>query len=155
MALMKINKKPKQIMGKEADQWMENLWDDLLNKIVASNSKDKVRKILESLLSEDERKMILRRLGVITFAKMGKSYREISEALWLSPNTISTIRKNIIDGKIYKSYRKFYGGRKIYSSGPRIRKSLWEEMLSDIDIWDLLLNPPRPVGMGLVNRKKK
>lgn len=151
---MRINKKPKQMMGKEADKWVENLWEELLNKITSSNSKDKVRKLLEGLLSESEIKMISRRLGVIAFAKMGKSYREISETFWLSPNTISTIKKNIIDGKIYKSYRKFYGGSKKYSSGPRIRQSLWQKMLNDIDIWDLLTNPPRPIGIGLIKRKK-
>lgn len=150
---MGINKKPKQIMGKEADKLVENLWEELLNKITSSNSKDKVRKLLEGLLSESEIKMISRRLGVIAFAKMGKSYREISETFWLSPNTISTIRKNIIDGKIYKSYRKFYGGPKRYSSGPKIRRSLWQEAFDGIDIWDLLMNPPRPTGIGLKSWK--
>lgn len=141
-------------MGKEAEKWVKNLWEELLNKIASYDSIDKVRKILESLLSENEIKMISRRLGVIAFAKMGKSYREIGEALWLSPNTISTIKKNIMDGKTYRSYRKFYGGPKTYSSGPRIRRFLWRKILNDVDIWDLLTNPPRPTGMGLKSQNK-
>jgi len=131
---------------------MEDLWNELINKITASNSKKEVKKILEGLVSDYEKKIILRRLGVLAFARSGKSYRETSEALWLSPNTISTIRKNILSNKnSYKSYRKFYGGPRMYSGATRIPKSFWEEFL-DVDLWDLIKNPPRPPGTGIKNK---
>ncbi|MEK7191941.1 MAG: hypothetical protein AAB646_00275 [Patescibacteria group bacterium] len=153
---MKIKKPSEPIRGKKAEKWMEDLWRELINKLFTSHSKEEVKKILESLISDYEKKIILKRLGVIAFARMGKSYRETGEALWLSPNTVSTIRKNILGSKAnYRSYRRFYGGPKIYSDGFRIQKSFWQEILGDVDIWDLFMNPPRPVGMGLLNSNRE
>lgn len=131
---------------------MDGLWDELVDAIIASRSKKEANKILESLISDYEKKIILKRLGVIALARTGKSYREISEALWLSPNTISTIKKNILDNRDnYKSYRKFYGGPRKYSGEIRIPKSFWKELLGDADIWSILTNPPRPRGIGILS----
>jgi|SRR3989344_7109226 len=148
---MKINKPTGSLRGKEAEGWMEELWDGLINKLVVSCSHAEIKKILECLMSVHEKKVILRRLGVMAFARTGKSYRETSEALWLSPNTISTIRKNILGNRAgYKSYRKFYGGPRVYSGEVRIQKSYWEELLGDVDLWDMLIHPPRPGGIGIL-----
>lgn len=143
---LKNKKTEKSLRGLETEKWMEGLWDRLLDKISKTNSKSEVRKILEKLMSKDERKMILRRLGVLTLVRSGKSYHEIGEILWISHATISTIKKNVFNSaNNYKSYRDFYGGPRKYSSGPTIKKSI----LEDIDLWDLFKNPPRPPGIGL------
>jgi hypothetical protein len=53
----------------------------------------------------------------------GKSYREIGDSLWLSPQTISGIRK-ILDGEKYKSYteRCRLGDRKSRQSSGSIKR---------------------------------
>ncbi|TSC88888.1 MAG: hypothetical protein G01um10143_785 [Parcubacteria group bacterium Gr01-1014_3] len=139
----------KKLIGKSAEDWTEKLWLKLIEKVSQTNNEEATRKLIEHLLSADEKKMIAKRLGVIALIKSDKSYKEISEILWLSPNTISTIKKNILgnDGN-YKSYRKFYGGPKKWSADIKYEKPFWEDfnLLEFID--DLL---PRYRGIGLLS----
>ncbi|GEM_PF-725583 len=141
------------LRGRAAELWMESLWQEVVNKVSKETSKEKVGQILEKLISESEKKTILKRLGVLALVRSGKSYKEISEILWLSPNTISTIKKNVFSaGKNYKSYLAFYGGPRQYGGAVgkiKIEKSFTEGLFGDIDLWDLLTNPPRPPGIGL------
>lgn len=134
-----------------AEQWSEKLWVGLISKIHQAKSEREIQSLLEKLLSEDEKSMILKRLAVIALIRSGKSYKEISEILWLSPNTVSTIKKNLVNNnKNYQSYLAFYGGSKKYSSGRnKAKTSFLEELFKDIDLWEVIKNPPRPPGIGL------
>jgi len=89
------------------------------------------RKILESkellslLITSHERRDLVNRAAAIDRIISGKSYQEIGNELWLSPQTISVIKK-AINEKAYRSYlershkeRK----KKKYSSGPVSTKS--------------------------------
>lgn len=151
---MKITK---ALMGKSAEKWAMFLWTEFASRLSKTKSAKELKLMLEKLLSEDEKKMIARRLATIGLLKSGKSYKEISEILWLSPNTVSSIKKNVIANHVhYKSYRDFYGGPKKWSSsseGMRIKKSFWDELFGNIDFWEILKNPPRPVGMGLLRHR--
>lgn len=150
---MKNNNKPnKPLIGRSAEKWSDLLWDKFLDKLSKAKSKKELRLMLEKLLAEGEKKMVARRLAVIALLRSGKSYQEIGEILWISPNTVSTIKKNIL-GNIenYKSYRKFYKGPTQWSSGVRVQKSFWENLFGDIDLWDLLTHPPRPHGLGILD----
>lgn len=146
-------KKDQVLRGREAGKWMNELWEELLSKLANIGTKSEIRKILESLISDYEKKVILKRLAIIASVRMGKSYQEISEILWLSPNTISAIKKNILrnNQENYQSYRRFYGGPRKYSQKSRVSKSFLKELFGDLDIWDVLINPPRPRGIGLMN----
>lgn len=141
--------KIESLRGKEAEKWMNDLWEEVIDKLAETSVKAEIRKILDSLISNYEKKIVLKRLGVIALVRMGKSYQEISQILWLSPNTISTLKKNIFNNKEnYKSYRKFYGGRRKYSVDSKLSDSLSEKSLGGV-LWDILNNPPRPPGIGL------
>ena len=150
---MKLNKSrpksQKQIIGKSADKWMEDLWEKLADKIAKTESPKEVRNILENLVSKDEKKMILRRLAILALVTAGKSYQEIGEILWTSSQTISTLKKNALSliGN-YQSYRNFYGGPKKWNV-IKTEKTFLEKLFGDLDIMDLLKNPPRPRGIGL------
>ncbi len=151
---MKKEKQNNNLRGNSADKWSEQLWAKLLDKISKLNDGQEIRHILEKLISEDEKKMILKRLAVIALLRSGKSYREIGEILWLSPNTVSTIKKNIFGNhKHYKSYLAFYGGPIKLSGEIKESKSFLEELFGDIDLWNLIANPPRPRGIGLKNKE--
>lgn len=140
-------------MNIPAERWAENLWGGLISRILKAKSHGEIKRLLEKLLSEDEKMMILKRLAVAALVHSGKSYKEISEVLWLSPNTISTIKKNLLgDHRNYKSYLAFYGGPRQYSRKIKIRRSFWDGFFGDIDLWELLKNPPRPPGIGLKNK---
>ncbi|MEK7192226.1 MAG: Trp family transcriptional regulator, partial [Patescibacteria group bacterium] len=83
----------------------------MAEKVAKTKSKNEVKRILENLISEDEKKMMLRRLAILALVQAGKSYQEIGEILWVSPQTISTVKKNSLGlMSNYKSYRNFYGG---------------------------------------------
>jgi len=145
---------PEKRRGRVADAWAETLWDKLADRLARIRAKDDIKSILENLISEDEKKTALRRLAILALIREGKSYREIGKILWVSPQTISTVRKNVIGKyKHYKSYLAFYGGPIQYSAGRITRKkSFWkefEEMLQDVDLWEIIKNPPRPPGMGI------
>ena len=99
------------MMGRATEQWSGKLWNELITKIARSNSEKEVKNILEKLITENEKNMILRRLAVIALIQSGNSYRAIGKILWLSPNTVSAMKKNILGKHAnYKRYLGFCGG---------------------------------------------
>ncbi len=152
-----MRKYKKVTVNNEAQKWMAELWDQLASKLAKAGSEKEIKKILERLISNYEKTIILKRLGVLTLVKSGLSYKKISEVLWISPNTISTMKKNALgNSNDYRSYRLFYGGP-ITSGEIKFKKSksFWNSVFVDVDLWDLLTNPPRPVGMGLRDSSRK
>ncbi len=140
-----------QLRGKEAEKWMGVLWDELLTKLTDLKSKKEFQRALESLISDHEKKIILRRLAVNALVRSGKSYRKIGEILWIAPQTISVIKKNSFNMTAsYKSYRSSPRQSK-FSGSVKIEKSFSESLFENIDLWDLLTNPPRPSGSGLIS----
>jgi Trp operon repressor len=84
------------------EEWINFVWKKLLENI--NNSK--ITGILDSLLSRYEKKMIVNRIIALSLIKKGKSYKQISEELWLSPNTIRSLRI-IFQNKLVKDYRGY------------------------------------------------
>ena len=62
-------------------------------------------KTLDSLVTEYERHNLVMRAAVIERIGAGKRYRQIAEELWLSPQTISSIKKALNENR-YQSYRE-------------------------------------------------
>ncbi len=87
-------------------EWEEFVWQKLIEEIAKIQSKEKVRVFLESLISEAEKNFIIKRLIAMSLIKKGKKYREIGEILWISPNTISAIKKSIKSNALYTSRYK-------------------------------------------------
>ncbi len=89
------------------------------------------RKILESkellplLITSHERRDLIVRAATMDGLSSGKTYQEIGNELWVSPQTISVIKK-AMDEKAYRSYlERSYKERKKkkYSSSPVSKKS--------------------------------
>lgn len=98
-------------------EWEKACW----RKIMASKD------LLDTLIASSERHDLVMRAAAIDALASGKSYREIGKELWLSPQTISVIRKALTENN-YRSYsergkkerkKKIYS----YSAEPRHRKS--------------------------------
>jgi len=84
------------------------------------------RKILKSgdllglLVTSYERHNLVMRAAVMDSINLGKGYRQIAEELWLSPQTISGIKKAISENS-YRSYRergKTERKKKVYTPNP-------------------------------------
>lgn len=141
--------KIEEFQKKHRTEWQGILWDKFLEKIAEAKTKKEIGLILDGFFSDYEKQNVTKRLAAIALIRKGKSYKEIGEILWLSPATISALKKNMIAGSgAYKSQRKFPRTKRVYSSVP-IHKKLWLDLFEDIDLWKLIKNPPRPAGIGL------
>ncbi len=128
------------------------MWGAICCHLAAFKSTKTLEKALGKLLSVDEKQAIINRVAVLALVKSGKNYSEIGELLWVSPVTISIIKKNFWDkSSHYKSRRAFPAKEKKRGDKKetKIGKSSWDELFNGIDLWDLITNPPRPVGIGL------
>jgi DNA-binding CsgD family transcriptional regulator len=103
----KNNNEP--LMGKLAEEWQEILWNNVLTGLLRTKSKRELKEIIESLLTEDEKNMILRRLAATALIRQGKSYKEIGEILWISSASISAIKKGLFSKTPHhKSHKLIY-----------------------------------------------
>lgn len=137
-----------------ASNWSEKLWEEIITKLTEARSRKEVKEILEKLISDDERVMIMRRLATLALVKSGHSYRKISEALWLSPNTISTVKKNAKGGfPLYKSYTAFYRGPRKWSEFAADRKkSQSDALLELIAMAGKVFEPFMKRGLGITGK---
>lgn len=81
------------------------LWTGLLKQILEIHSQMELERFLSSIMSDYEKKMISRRLNILLMLKEGRSYREIGRELWVSPSTITAIRKSILSNDKYITRR--------------------------------------------------
>jgi|SRR3989344_1897722 len=103
---------------KSRKEWVECIWQEFLKSLLKAQSAKHLKNTLENIISAKEKKYIINRLIAISLIAQGKTYREIGEILWLSPNTISAIKKSFLGKSIYRSYQ-VSNGRKI---GKKIKK---------------------------------
>lgn len=98
----------KFFITKENQKIEEEAWRKFLDKLKENVSSQNSGKILESLLSSYEKKELAKRLAIIALSSEGKTYREISEVLGVSHQTIRAIRKCLLENssRFYSPYRK-------------------------------------------------
>ena len=95
-------KKVKDIKNfKSRKEWEESMWLDILNVL---ESKNNFKEFLNAFLTENEKEMLRNRVLTTVLLKEGRTYREIGNILWISPGTISAIRKGLKNSN-YKSNR--------------------------------------------------
>ena len=81
-------------------------------------------KLLDSLVTPNERRNIVMRAAIVELISSGKGTRHISRELQISRQTISSVKK-ITKERSYKSYRergKTERKKKVYSSHPSKKK---------------------------------
>src|SRR3989344_3609453 len=72
------------------------IWDELLREFNKAKSLKEIDRLFDILTTAQERETIARRLATLSLIRKGLSYKEISRRLWVSPITISRIKKSII-----------------------------------------------------------
>ncbi len=83
------------------------IWLKIIECFSQAGSPEKTEKLFLDLLTEQERETVARRLCIISLVRAGKSYSEIGAKLWVSPATISAIKKCLLVNRGYKSRREF------------------------------------------------
>lgn len=123
-------------------EWEENIWHEFLRSIEKTRSGKDVAILLNNLLSANEKKLIVKRLSASALISAGKTYKEIGEILWISPSTISALKKSIRKNASYQSSRHYSEmsaeeKRKAMENKPQINAEL-----------DYFLNFPWPKKIG-------
>jgi len=90
---------------KSRKEWENFLWLKFLEKAEKAKSEKQLKIFLDNLLSANEKKLIIKRLTALAMLKAGKSYKKIEEALWISPSTISALKKSLEKQSGYQSNR--------------------------------------------------
>ncbi len=94
-------------LGQEAFEsrkdWEDFIWEEFAQTLLGLNSKKQITGLLNSVISKKEKNFIIKRLIAIQLINQGKSYSEISRILWISPNTISSIKKCLNNQTVYQS----------------------------------------------------
>ena len=85
----------------------EEIWLHVIESFHKDDTKEAVKQLFNNLLTDFEKDDIARRLAIISLVRQGKSYSEISKKLWVSPVTISSIKKSLISKSGYKSRQDF------------------------------------------------
>lgn len=106
-----MNKNKREI--ESISEWEEYLWQRLLQQLFEINSKAELNNFLSSILSNYERKMIVKRLNILLMLKENQLYREIGRRLWVSPNTIGSVRKSSLGYNKYVSWRSISAKNKL------------------------------------------
>jgi DNA-binding MarR family transcriptional regulator len=84
--------------------WEAAVWEILTDRLAKLTTGEEMRKVLRFLLSSEEhRRVLYRSLTASRFAS-GIGPREISRELWLTRQTVSTIKKSLLE-KTYQSDR--------------------------------------------------
>ncbi|MFH1162307.1 MAG: Trp family transcriptional regulator [Candidatus Jorgensenbacteria bacterium] len=87
-------------------KWEGLAWQKFLETAERASSDRKLNLLLDSVLSASEKRLMVRRLAIMALIGQGKTYREIGRRLWLSPSTVSAIKKGMGGHSLYRSRRE-------------------------------------------------
>lgn len=145
------NIKDSDFQSKHRTEWQDFLWQRFLARFSRIKSSKEARRALDALFSDYEKNVITKRLAALALLREGRSSKEINELLWLSWSTISALKKSLFGNqRVYKSQRSFKKTKKENDFSIKPQKHSWlEDLFGDIDLWELIKNPPRPPGTGI------
>ena len=90
---------------KSRRKWEGVVWKKIVGGLADMESERGIEQILDRLMTFYEKQQIIKRASAISLLRQGKTYREIGELLWLSPQTISAIKKSTQTQTNHISYR--------------------------------------------------
>jgi|SRR3989344_2735392 len=122
-------------------EWENHIWSQFLEYAEKVGAKGKLKIFLDNLLSASEKKIIVKRLAALNLIQAGKTYKEIGEILWTSPNTVSALKKSILRQSVYASARH-------HNKIAKNEKAKSIKSLPPLTIFDYWLNLPIPRKTG-------
>lgn len=126
---------------KSREEWENFIWKKFLEKAQQVDSRKHLKEFLNNILSASEKKLIVKRLVAVALLKERKTYREIGKILWISPGTLSAIKKSLWQNAEYQSERHYNK-----KSSDEKRKKI--KGLPPRTIFDYWLNFPFPTKTG-------
>src|SRR3989344_4019267 len=124
-------------------EWEKYIWSILIKEIIKADSIKEIEKVLDLLLTAHEKKQMIKRASAISLLKQGKSYSEIGEVLWLSPTTISAIRKSLRTKEGYVT--RYMRNKKPEKKQKPLSKEELDQLLFTQWIESLFILPPPPI----------
>lgn len=92
---------------KSKKEWEDFVWSKFLENAEKTKSNKQLRNFLDGLLTINEKKFVIKRLVALAMIKAGKTYKEIEETLWVSPSTVSALKKSVFLNSSYQSNRHY------------------------------------------------
>ncbi len=120
--------------------WEEKIWKKFLEDVENAEHKHKAAQFLDGILTASEKKFISKRLAALSLIKSGKSYTEIGKILWISPSTVSGLKKSIFDAS-------YQSNRDRSANGKNERSKKIQELPSStiLDYWANLPLPSKTI----------
>ena len=116
------------------DTWRQAAWNLLMQELSGLKNPHEIKKLLALFVTPLEQKRIVHRMVALVRLQQGKSYREIGRETWVSPETISALKKSFQE-KQYRSRRSriVYKPRPARGSGgeyyaPQYRQTKYGKM---------------------------
>src|SRR3989344_7694196 len=128
---------------KSRREWEANVWSKLIGGFTRISSPQEMEKSLNLLLTSHEKTQMIKRASAVSLLKQGKSYREIGQILWLSPNTINAIRKSIRTQEGYVS--RYMRNKKPEKKQKPLNKEELDQLLFSLWVESLFNLPPPPI----------
>ncbi|MBI2024967.1 MAG: hypothetical protein HYT03_02700 [Candidatus Harrisonbacteria bacterium] len=124
------------------------IWEKILEEFSKAKSTRELGGLFNALLTDQERESVARRLAALSLVKKGHSYKSIGEKLWISPVTISTVKKTILANQEYKSRYALNRDRKTKILHSEVKNQKSESIFSEwLDHLAFILeNPPQISG---------
>ncbi len=92
------------IISGHRKEWEEHAWNSLLSYLHKLTSAE-LKSFIQIVASPRERHDILMRATAIDRLQKDAAYRTIGKELWLTPQTVSAIKRALIEGQ-FKSYKE-------------------------------------------------
>ena len=136
--------KPLQSLSqfKSREEWEICVWEKLTADFAKVDSGERMRKLLTTLVTSHEKKNIINRAATLSLLKQRKSYREIGELLWLSPQTISAIRKSMAQSGYASHYMR---NKKHEKKQKPLTKKEIEKLIFNAKVEAFFTFPPPPI----------
>jgi uncharacterized protein YerC len=128
---------------KSREAWEVYIWKRIVKGLSEAGSAQEIEKSLNMLLTVYEKKQIIKRASAVSLLKQGKSYSKIGELLWLSPQTISAIRKSLRAQSGYIS--NYTRNKKPEKKQKPLTKKEWGQLKFSLWIESLFTLPPPPI----------
>ena len=111
---------------KSRKEWETYVWKQLIEGLVKITSTEGMERLFDTMLTSHEKNQMIKRVAAIALLKQGKTYRDIGKMLWLSPSTISALKKSM---RMLKGYESHYMRHKKHEKPPkRLTKEEWEQL---------------------------
>ena len=111
---------------KSRKEWEAYIWKQIIEGLVKIKSTEGMEQSLSLTLTDYEKKQMIKRAVAIALLRQGKTYRDIGKILWLSPSTISALKKSLRSHQEYTSH--YMRNKKQEKPFRRITKAEWEQI---------------------------